>query len=80
MDSLDKARIDVVDMLEKIFKESIECELTGGIVLSSTDSLGCYLQVDVITKKVVEYHLFGFSLEDTTLFLKKTTLTLVLKI
>jgi len=73
-DSLDKASIDVVTLLGKIFKESVDYQLTGGIILSSIDSIGYYSQIDVLTNKVIEYPLFGFSLEDTVLFFEENNI------
>lgn len=73
-DSLDKASIDVVTLVEKIFKESIEYELIGGIVISSVNSLECYMQIDIMERKVLEYELFGLSLEDTVVFFEENNI------
>ncbi|MBU5424793.1 hypothetical protein KQI41_00105 [Tissierella pigra] len=67
-DSLDKASVEVISIIEELFKESIMANLLGGIVISSLDSVECYSEVDIISNRVVEYKLFGLSPEDTALF------------
>lgn len=70
-DNLNAGSLDVNDFVEEILKETLEKKLTGAIFISSTDIPKGYTDIDVITKKVSEYQLAGFTLEDTEIILKE---------
>jgi len=70
-DNLNAGSLDVKDFIEEILKVALEKKLTGAIFISSTDIPKVYTDIDVITKKVSEYQLAGFTLEDTELILKE---------
>lgn len=79
IDSIDKASIEVASFVGKIFKELTENGLAGGIVISSVNTLDCYMQIDIITKKVIEYHLFGLSIEDTILYFRENKINFAIE-
>ena len=70
-DNLNAGSLDVKDFVEEILKVALDKKLTGTIFISSTDIPKGYTDIDVITKKVSEYQLAGFTLEDTELILKE---------
>ncbi|KXY09831.1 hypothetical protein ABH961_000026 [Bacillus sp. RC251] len=70
IDSIDKANLEVVDFIEDLFKNIINIEMKGALIVTKIEGLNSYTKIDLITKKVFEYHLTGFSFEDTLDILK----------
>lgn len=71
IDGLDKARTDVKNFIEELYKKLINSKLKGAISISIIDGLDSYTNIDLRSKKVFEYHLLGFSYNDTLEILTK---------
>jgi|GEM_PF-1337644 len=65
IDSLNSSNAEFSSFVSEIVSNSLEKEISGNIIITSTKKIHGYNLIDVETEKISEYNLTGFSLEDT---------------
>jgi len=70
-DSLDKSLESTVRFIEELFAASLNTELKGALLVSSIENPNFYTKQDVVSNKIYEFHLSGFSFEDVNSILKE---------
>ncbi len=64
IDSIDKGNLEVRNFIENLIKHINYRTLTGALICSTVDTIESYSEIDIINKRIFEYHLMGFSDED----------------
>lgn len=72
LDSLEKAQIDSRKLIDELLSELVKLEIKGGLLITSNERPDFYTDIDVVTNKIIEYNLKGFSVEDCNLALKES--------
>ena len=64
IDSIDKGNLEVRNFIENLIKHINDRTLTGALICSTVDTIESYSEIDIINKRIFEYHLMGFNDED----------------
>lgn len=70
-DAHDQASDPTRVLIEGIFRMSFSPDIRSSIVVSTKGDIASYSRIDVTQRRVVEYHLGGYSLEDSLLVLAR---------
>lgn len=76
IDAVDRAAPLTRSFIEGIVSSSIALPLSSTLIISSSESLACYGEVEIERSLVSEFHLGGYSVEDSRTVVKRLSIPL----